>query len=891
MINVSSAVKQAYKNGNASTDIFLTIGNTEYDPTNILAGSVSITESFCSASQFDISRVEKNSLSFTLFNITENISDLQGETVVARQEITLAGESTPTVIPLGTYTIVSAVNDGDNLYKCECFDSTMLAFDTIVDDWWNTTLTFPITLRNLAVALFTHLGITSNVPQTFTNYDYTITARPVFFQGVTAAELLGYIQEVAGGFFKADRNGTMQFYTIQTVSQQDTSIIISNGYAGKEEYTYRQIVGDLYIADYEVEPIDKLQVRGTEDDIGIIVGTGDNAYIITGNVLMYTLTDTTGSTVVTNIYNAIKDMTYIPFSARLMALPYVEVGDCVSLTTLKNKNATAPVLQRVLSGSKLAFDNFAANGEEEREEVPAVNRELKTLNQKTHEIVNTVEEFSSTITDIETDISGLDTRVTNNTSAIQQNAQDITLKVSQTDYTGSNIISLINLDTSGATIQASHVVIDTSSLDLTFGSQASHVTIEATENNDGVLFDGTGKVQFETNGEFYAKNLDSSDHIANSMQLAVGSSANTLYLRNRYNDLAANILSFSSTATNHSIWYYNYQIGQTTANSNNMVLETASSYYRSNIHNFNFETVNSTTNSGVLANRVSLYSTATYNQLTLDNDNLGDTAGNAKYANRMFMYHDKSSYSNNIGINNYRQGTDNKYANYIYLNANSSSYTASIYNYNYEYLNSNNDGTIANSLLLSSNSTTNYLGVYNRNQSGSLTNSFTLTHDSTNNQIQFYNRMSSNVSYIANEIQLEGNTSGYVSYLVKNYDRTNYKVANMIFMSSRPYANTINGAVIPANNSLNLVNYQNNANEIVNSKITMNDNITLECQNRAGFNFIGNGKQFSVKNADNGIVLATEDFSDSLFEAKKIYLLAWNGVYIVDSNNPTGKRL
>ena len=738
MINVSSAVKQAYKNGNASTDIFLTIGNTEYDPTNILAGSVSITESFCSASQFDISRVEKNSLSFTLFNITESISDLQGETVVARQEITLAGESTPTVIPLGTYTIVSAVNDGDNLYKCECFDSTMLAFDTIIDDWWNTTLTFPITLRNLAVALFTHLGITSNVPQTFTNYDYTITARPVFFQGVTAAELLGYIQEVASGFFKADRNGTMQFYTIQTVSQQDDSIIISDGNAGKEEYTYRQIVGDLYIADYEVEPIDKLQVRGTEDDIGIIVGTGDNAYIITGNVLMYTLTDTTGSTVVTNIYNAIKDMTYIPFSARVMALPYVEVGDCVSITTLKNKNATAPVLQRVLSGAKLSFDAFSANGEEEREEVPAVNRELKTLNQKTHEIVNTVEEFSSTITDIETDIDGLDTRVTNNTTAIQQNASQIALKVSQSDYNGNEIISLINLDTSGATINASHVVIDTSSLDLTFGSQASHVTIEATSNNDGVLFNGTGRVEFETNGEFFAKNYDSSSHIANQIRMRSNViinnvATNQVSFLNRRGDITANEFFANATDSSHVFRFYNNFIGSTWY-ANNHLMEVSSTASFNRMNNWDYKGL--VDNSTWLANYIQLYSDSTSNYSLFDNY---DGSGHEANFMRMRMYKSNSSEYGSIWTVNNRHGST-KNANNTYMREYNGEYQYVINNFNYNYLNASNEATAANNIRLLSSSSENNIYLYNYKESGTA-NYFTMKHikSSGKNTIEFGN--------------------------------------------------------------------------------------------------------------------------------------------------------
>lgn len=88
MLNVSEAVKQAYMTGNASTEVFLTVTSLdgvthEYTPRNILSGSVTIVESLCSSEAFDVSRVEKNELTFTLFNISEGIEGLQGAQVVA----------------------------------------------------------------------------------------------------------------------------------------------------------------------------------------------------------------------------------------------------------------------------------------------------------------------------------------------------------------------------------------------------------------------------------------------------------------------------------------------------------------------------------------------------------------------------------------------------------------------------------------------------------------------------------------------------------------------------------------------------------------------------------------------------------------------------------------
>ena len=447
MLNVSDAVKNAYIEGNALTDIFLTIGDEEYSPRNILSDSVSITESLCSAESFSLSRVEKNELVFTLINIKDNIKDLQGKEVTAKQTITVNGVDTD--IPLGVYTVVEAVNDGDYLIKCTCFDKATLKLDEYIDDWWNTQVTFPITIRNLVIALFTHLGISYDIPQEFNNYDYSVETRNAFFDGVTGAEMLGYIQEVVGGFFKADRLGVVRLYS--SIPAGDglypriglypyTGLYPRNPHtsfgnedtSGNHDYEYRQIVGDLTIADYYTSKIERVQLRGTEDDIGIIVGDGSNTYVIQGNPLLYNLTDASGRPIATNILNAIKDFRYIPFSGKFMGLPFMEVGDYVNIHTLNGHVAMSPLLCRVLSGSRLCFDTLSANGTQEIEQTTEVNRMVKVLNQRTHEIVNDVETLSSTITNVESDIDGLETITTTHTTQIAQNANEINLMASRT---------------------------------------------------------------------------------------------------------------------------------------------------------------------------------------------------------------------------------------------------------------------------------------------------------------------------------------------------------------------------------------------------------------------------------------------------------------------------
>lgn len=448
MLDVSEAVIQAYIDGNAQTEIFLTVTKTDgtvsvYDPTNILSGSVSIVESLCSSQAFDISRVEKNQLTFTLFNITEGLKGLQGGSVVAKQRVTLPDGNTVVDIPLGTYTIVEAMNDGDYLYKCTCYDTTMYKLDGLIDDWWKA-VRFPITLRNLAISMFEYLGCSYDIPAEFNNYGYVVPQMNAVFEGVTGTEILGYIQEIVGGFFKANRFGVITLRVpVPTASglyphiglyphtglypRRSSSGFGVDGEVGIGDWNYPQIVGDLQLGDFDVKRVTKVQIRGTEDDIGIIAGGGTNTYVIQGNPLLFNLTDETGRQIAENILSAVGQIAYKPFSGKFMAQPYVEVGDMAMISTLEQKEGISPIFQRTLSGARLAFDTFQCLGLEEREQVSSINRKITTVNQRTHEVINTVDELVSTVTQVEQTVE-------THTTQISQNSDEINLIAERTGY-------------------------------------------------------------------------------------------------------------------------------------------------------------------------------------------------------------------------------------------------------------------------------------------------------------------------------------------------------------------------------------------------------------------------------------------------------------------------
>lgn len=435
MLNVSEEVKDLYLTDNTPVEIKLTIGDDTYGSRDIVAGTVSITESICSLETFTLSAVEKNELTFSLFNENQTIKELIGKTVTATHVLTLDDDSKE-YIPLGTYTIVDAVKDGDYIIACTCYD-TMLAFDKIIDDWWNNRVQFPISIRDLVVSLFNEVDVQYTLPDTFTNDDFIVSDKPTFFENVAASEALSYIQEVVGGFFKADRLGVVRLLNARKLGAfglrpkiglypktglyPAAADVVGFGENSEvQEYAYRHIFGDLTVAEYAVNKISALQIRGTENDVGVVVGTGTDAYIIEGNPLLFNITDTTGREVAENIFNILKGLVYVPFSGEFKALPFLEVGDCVYIVTYIGNIVKSPILNRVMGNQKLSVDSFVTKGTKHRQIKRTINRMLSTINQKTHEVINTVDELSSTISNVEQ-------RVTTNTTAIQQNATAISL--------------------------------------------------------------------------------------------------------------------------------------------------------------------------------------------------------------------------------------------------------------------------------------------------------------------------------------------------------------------------------------------------------------------------------------------------------------------------------
>ena len=383
MIDVSQTIKSLYRSNVIPHIIRFTIGSTEYTETDIVSGSLSIQESICSKNTLVYNSVEAAKLEVTLAKETGNIKELTGK------ELIIYADVNETSIPLGVFTIKEAKLDGDYFTNITAYNRMQIFLDTVIDEWWNETLVFPLTLKQLILALCSHLGVPCSLPSSWTNSNITIR-RNAYFENATAAELLGYIQEVSGSFFTVDRTGTLK----KLNSSEETTL-----------FTYEMLLNDPEFADFEAPSIEKLWIHASDDDVGVTVGTGTNTYTITANPLLYSFGTSDLTSIATNILASIERNGYVPFKATVKCQPYIEVGDPVTVSSYKGNQASFLLMTRKMSDIGLISDEIEVKGETEIKQRKSNAKQVKALNRKMHEVVNTLEEFRSTISEIETDVN------------------------------------------------------------------------------------------------------------------------------------------------------------------------------------------------------------------------------------------------------------------------------------------------------------------------------------------------------------------------------------------------------------------------------------------------------------------------------------------------------
>ncbi|MBS1421982.1 MAG: hypothetical protein HP021_07680 [Lachnospira sp.] len=383
-----------------------------------------LTESLCSESELTFGSCEAGMVKFTVSNIFSGLKD-KWMTI----KMVLAG-NTANPFQIGRYKVCSDTPEADRTKRdIVAYDALYDVINADVAEWYNTLLPDKdsiTTMKDFRDSFFGYFGI-EQADVRLVNDDMKVekTVEPEELSGAT---VLNCICEINGCFGHIGRDG--RFHYIYLEQEIQGLYPRNNLYPADDLYPREpkstRISKSLYISaqyeDFLVKTIDKLQIRKEEDDIGVIVGSGTNAYVIQDNFLVYGKGNEELTGIANNIYEKIRGIIYRPFSADCKGNLCIEVGDAVRLPT-RYEIIESYVLKRTLKGIQALRDDYEAAGEEYRStQVNSVHKSIIQLKGKTNVLTRTIEETNSKIVDVESGLS----------SEIKQTATDIRAEVKNT---------------------------------------------------------------------------------------------------------------------------------------------------------------------------------------------------------------------------------------------------------------------------------------------------------------------------------------------------------------------------------------------------------------------------------------------------------------------------
>lgn len=435
-----------------------------------------LTESLCSEQELTFGSCEAAMIKFTVSN---TFLPMKGKWLTVR--MSLDGH-TDAAFQFGRYKVDSDTPTADRTCR------EVIAYDALYDvltadvaAWYNTvfpsheeqktdedgtittvTVYDPVTMKQFRNSFFKHFGIeqaditlindnmsiektvavtTSSETSSDTEESSTIG------ESMSGKEVLSCICEINGCMGHMGRDGKFHYIyleqEIQGLYPRNDLYPADNLYP--RDPKSNRIGKDLYItAEYEdflVKTINKLQIREQKNDIGVIVGTGDNAYVIEDNFLVYGKGTKELKGIAKNILSKIRGIVYRPFTADCKGNPCLEVGDAVRLPT-RYELIESYILKRTLKGIQALRDDLEADGEEYRTNgANGIQKSILKLKGKSNVLERTIEKTQSTITDVEKGLQSqitqtateIRTEVKNTTdglsSRITQNASSITAEV------------------------------------------------------------------------------------------------------------------------------------------------------------------------------------------------------------------------------------------------------------------------------------------------------------------------------------------------------------------------------------------------------------------------------------------------------------------------------
>lgn len=302
-----------------------------------------------------------------------------------------------------------------NSYKVTAYD-TMSKLDADFSGWLRANQAqFPKTIWQLAQLACQRAGVTLASSSLPINGSYSVQA--FYADDLTCRQIISWAAEAAGCYAHMNADGKLQFLTY--TDKRSTVKITPDGASNSTAY----YADSLSYEDYAVKAIEKVQIRQSDSDVGVIYPdstTATNTYAVQGNLLLTTGTEANLKSVVQNLYNVLKNVTYTPCKVSVPSSSGLACGQIVHVKDARGREFDTYLMSATISSGKASFESV---GSASRESSSAVNSQsYKNLTGKMLEIKTSVDglevkasDLTGKYTDLKATVDGLSSEVKKDT--------------------------------------------------------------------------------------------------------------------------------------------------------------------------------------------------------------------------------------------------------------------------------------------------------------------------------------------------------------------------------------------------------------------------------------------------------------------------------------------
>ena len=302
-----------------------------------------------------------------------------------------------------------------NSYKITAYDN-MSKLDADFSGWLRANQAqFPKTIWQLVQLACQRAGValaSSGLP---INSSYSVQA--FYADDLTCRQIISWAAEAAGCYAHMNADGKLQFLTY--TDKRRTAKITPDGASNSTAY----YADSLSYEDYTVKAIEKVQIRQSDSDVGVIYPdstTATNTYAVQGNLLLTTGTEANLKNVVQNLYNVLKNVTYTPCKVSVPSSSGLACGQIVHVKDARGREFDTYLMSATISSGKASFESV---GSASRESSSAVNSQsYKNLTGKMLEIKTSVDglevkasDLTGKYTDLKATVDGLSSEVKKDT--------------------------------------------------------------------------------------------------------------------------------------------------------------------------------------------------------------------------------------------------------------------------------------------------------------------------------------------------------------------------------------------------------------------------------------------------------------------------------------------